>query len=31
LSHLLGPRTVDGSFVGYKGIEGGFQGTLVVG
>jgi hypothetical protein len=22
---------VDGSFVGYKGIEGGFQGTLVVG
>jgi hypothetical protein len=31
LSHLLGPSAVDGSFVGYKGIEGGFQGTLVVG
>jgi hypothetical protein len=27
----LGTRAVDGSFVGYKGIEGGFQGTLVIG
>jgi hypothetical protein len=25
LSHLLGPWAVDGSFVSYKGIEGGFE------
>ena len=25
LSHVLGPRALDGSFVGYKGIQGGFE------
>jgi hypothetical protein len=31
LSAQLGPRAVDDSFVTYRGIEGGFQGTLVIG